>query len=45
MVRALRVEGAARRVVVTRLTDGGFDHALGPAVRLPPLVPGMARAL
>jgi protein-L-isoaspartate(D-aspartate) O-methyltransferase len=45
LVGALRVEGAARRVVVTRLADGGFDHALCPAVRLPPLVPGLARAL
>lgn len=45
LVGALRVEGAARRVVVTRLADGGFDHAMGPAVRLPPLVPGLARAL
>ena len=45
LVGALRVEGAARRVVVTRLADGGFDHSLGPAVRLPPLVPGLARAL
>ncbi|HEV7258312.1 MAG TPA: methyltransferase domain-containing protein [Bosea sp. (in: a-proteobacteria)] len=45
LVGALRVEGAARRVVVTRLADGGFDHAMGPAIRLPPLVPGLARAL
>lgn len=45
LVGALRVEGAARRVVVTRLADGGFDHAMGPTVRLPPLVPGLARAL
>jgi protein-L-isoaspartate(D-aspartate) O-methyltransferase len=45
LVGALRIEGAARRVVVTRLADGGFDHSLGPAVRLPPLVPGLARAL
>lgn len=45
LVGALRVEGAARRVVVTRLADGGFDHSLGPPVRLPPLVPGLARAL
>lgn len=45
LVGALRVEGAARRVVVTRLAEGGFDHAMGPSVRLPPLVPGLARAL
>lgn len=45
LVGALRVEGAARRVVVTRLPDGGVDHALGPALRLPPLAPGLARAL
>ncbi len=45
LVGALRVEGAARRVVVTRLADGAFDHAMGPTVRLPPLVPGLARAL
>ena len=45
LVGALRVEGAARRVVVTRLADGGFDHVPGPTVRLPPLIPGLARAL
>lgn len=45
LVGALRVEGVARRVVVTRLADGGFDHALGPIVRLPPLAPGLAQAL
>ncbi|KRE15036.1 hypothetical protein ASE63_17480 [Bosea sp. Root381] len=45
LVGALRIEGVARRVVVTRLTDGSFDHATGPAVRLPPLIPGLARAL
>ena len=45
LVGALRVEGASRRVVVTRLDDGAFDHALGPALRLPPLAPGLARAL
>jgi protein-L-isoaspartate(D-aspartate) O-methyltransferase len=45
LVGALRVEGVARRVLVTRMTDGTFDHAMGPAVRLPPLVPGLAQAL
>ncbi|SEG79942.1 protein-L-isoaspartate O-methyltransferase family protein [Bosea lathyri] len=45
LVGAIRVEGVARRVVVTRLADGSFDHALGPVVRLPPLAPGLARAL
>lgn len=45
LVGALRVEGAARRVVVTRQQDDAFDHALGPALRLPPLAPGLARAL
>ncbi len=45
LVGALRVEGAARRVVVIRMAAGGFDHALGPAVRLPPLAPGLAQAL
>jgi protein-L-isoaspartate(D-aspartate) O-methyltransferase len=45
LVGALRIEGMARRVVVTRQADGGFDHALGPAVRLAPLAPGLARAL
>jgi protein-L-isoaspartate(D-aspartate) O-methyltransferase len=45
LVGAMRVAGAARRVVVTRLADGSFDHAPGPAVRLPPLAPGLARAL
>ncbi|MFC5503647.1 MULTISPECIES: protein-L-isoaspartate O-methyltransferase family protein [Hyphomicrobiales] len=45
LVGAMRVEGAARRVVVMRLPDGSFDHAPGPAVRLPPLVAGLARAL
>lgn len=45
LVSALRVEGAPRRVVVTRLADGGVDHTLGPVVRLPPLQPGIARAL
>lgn len=46
LVGALRVEGVARRVVVTRAADGiAFDHALGPVVRLPPLAPGLAQAL
>jgi protein-L-isoaspartate(D-aspartate) O-methyltransferase len=45
LVGALRIEGVARRVVMTRLADGGFDHALGPVLRLPPLVPGLAQAL
>ncbi len=46
LVGALRVEGVARRVVVTRADDSvAFDHALGPPVRLPPLAPGLARAL
>ena len=29
----------------TDFADGSFDHAPGPVVRLPPLVPGLARAL
>ncbi|TCR62161.1 protein-L-isoaspartate O-methyltransferase [Bosea sp. BK604] len=46
LVGALRIEGLARRVVVTRAADGAaFDHALGPLVRLPPLAPGLAQAL
>lgn len=45
LVGALRVEGAARRVVVTRADDDSFDHALGPPLRLPPLIPGRAQAL
>ena len=45
LVGALRVEGSARRVVVTRLDEGQFDHAMGPVLRLPPLVPGISRAL
>ncbi|CAN7205920.1 methyltransferase domain-containing protein [Bosea sp. LjRoot9] len=45
LVGALRVEGVARRVVVTKAADGSFDHAMGPVVRLPPLAPGLARAL
>lgn len=45
LVGALRVAGAARRVVVTRQADGEFDHVPGPPLRLPPLVPGLARAL
>lgn len=45
LVGALRVEGMARRVVVTRMTDGSFDHVPGPQVRLPPLVAGLAVAL
>jgi len=45
LVGALRVEGVARRVVVTRLGDDQFDHATGPVLRLPPLVPGISRAL
>jgi protein-L-isoaspartate(D-aspartate) O-methyltransferase len=45
LVGAIRVEGVSRRVVVTRVADSGFDHALGPVVRLPPLAPGLARAL
>ena len=44
LVAALRVEGITRRVVVTS-GENGFDHALGPAIRLPPLAPGLARAL
>ncbi|WP_186421102.1 methyltransferase domain-containing protein [Bosea sp. CS1GBMeth4] len=44
LVGALRVEGAARLVVVTRSEDG-FDHALGPVVRIPPLAPGLSQAL
>ncbi|CAH1678647.1 L-isoaspartyl protein carboxyl methyltransferase [Hyphomicrobiales bacterium] len=45
LVGALRVEGIARRVVVTRLGEDQFDHATGPVLRLPPLVPGISRAL
>ena len=45
LVGALRIEGVARRVVVTRLDDGQFDHATGPVLRLPPLTPGISRAL
>lgn len=44
LVGALRVEGLGRRVVVTS-GENGLDHALGPAIRLPPLAPGLARAL
>jgi protein-L-isoaspartate(D-aspartate) O-methyltransferase len=44
LVGALRVEGTARLVVVTRSEDG-FDHALGPVMRLPPLAPGLSQAL
>ncbi|MFJ5369808.1 protein-L-isoaspartate O-methyltransferase [Bosea sp. CER48] len=45
LVGALRIEGIARRVVVTRVGDDEFDHATGPVLRLPPLVPGISRAL
>lgn len=45
LVGALRVEGVSRRVVVTRTDDSAYDHALGPVLRLPPLIPGLARAL
>ena len=45
LVGALRIDGAARRVVVTHLEDGQFEHATGPALRLPPLIPGRSRAL
>lgn len=45
LVGALRIEGIARRVVVTRVGDDQFDHATGPVLRLPPLVPGISRAL
>lgn len=45
LVGALRVEGISRRVVVTRTDDSAYDHALGPVLRLPPLIPGLARAL
>ncbi|MGO4673762.1 protein-L-isoaspartate O-methyltransferase [Bosea sp. 2YAB26] len=45
LVGALRVEGVSRRVVVTRMDDSAYDHALGPVLRLPPLIPGLARAL
>lgn len=44
LVGALRVEGAGRLVVVTRNEDG-FDHALGPIIRIPPLAPGLSQAL
>lgn len=44
LVGALRVEGAGRLVVVTRSEDG-FDHALGPIIRIPPLAPGLSQAL
>ena len=45
LVGALRIEGVARRVVGTRLDESEFDHATGPVVRLPPLVPGRSQAL
>ena len=45
LVGALRIEGIARRVVVSRLDDSQFDHATGPVVRLPPLIPGRSQAL
>lgn len=45
LVGALRVGGEARRVSVTLLADGSYDHRTGPALRLPPLVPGLAQAL
>ena len=45
LVGALRVEGAARLVTVTRTAESGFDHALGAPIRLPPLAAGLARAL
>jgi protein-L-isoaspartate(D-aspartate) O-methyltransferase len=44
LVGALRVEGAGRLVIVTRSEDG-FDHALGPIIRIPPLAPGLSQAL
>lgn len=45
LVGPLRVEGVGRLVAIQRLEDGSFDHALGPAVRLPPLMPGLAESL
>lgn len=45
LIGAIRVDGTARRVTVTRQGDGAVDHAVGPAVKLPPLAPGLARAL
>lgn len=46
LVAAIRVDGLTRMVTVTRREgQGGVDHKLGGALRLPPLSPGLAQAL
>jgi protein-L-isoaspartate(D-aspartate) O-methyltransferase len=45
LVGALRVDGLARRVIVTSDAAGELDNSLGGPVRLPPLVPGLAKSL
>lgn len=45
LVGALRIDGLARRVITTVGDDGQIDNSLGLAVRLSPLVPGLAQSL
>ena len=45
LVAALRIDGMARLVTVTRNGEGHVDHRLGGPLRLPPLSAGIAMAL
>ncbi len=45
LVGALRVDGAPRKITVSRVGDNAVDHALGGPVRLTPLISGLADTL
>lgn len=45
LVGALRVDGLARRVIVSEGANGVMDNSLGGPLRLTPLMPGLAEAL
>ena len=45
LIGAIRVDGIARRVVVTSDGEGTVDHTVGPPGGLPPLAPGLSQAL
>ena len=45
LVGALRVDGVPRKITVSRVGDNAVDHSLGGAVRLTPLISGLADTL
>ena len=45
LVGAMALDGLSRMFILTRKPDGALAHELGGPVKLPPIAPGVARAM